>query len=385
MCLDIIWYHDDKIVRNTERVKIRIEDNRTLCTIKDVTIEDVGTYVCKAQSDIGLAVTKAKLNVQEITEEQKQDIRLKKAQQKVEKIKKEKVRVEKSRELRRRQRGSLTSEEIKPLDVKEVVAVEQAEEIKEQPKPKDKAVPIIPVLQPVSTEATAACKKIDDTEETTEEFSQTAKTIISTKESLSVSEIHTDTDLGEVDKHKPKSRTAKTKTSESVSEEVVVTEVNLEEVIKRVEEIIINEEIRMAKEVSEVLDFIRVKEFGPGENPLRELAEIGYLVRNGITVKEVTVLYNEDKFPYLKTPESQSAMVNVVERKGYGPLISEVLTEETTVDEKVMAATVGFRAFMKMVELKYATVEEVITLFKPDDFITHAWEITEVLEVLSTQ
>lgn len=106
MCLDIIWYHDDKIVRNTERVKIRIEDNRTLCTIKDVTIEDVGTYVCKAQSDIGLAVTKAKLNVQEITEEQKQDIRLKKAQQKVEKIKKEKVRVEKSRELRRRQRGS---------------------------------------------------------------------------------------------------------------------------------------------------------------------------------------------------------------------------------------------------------------------------------------
>lgn len=38
-------------------------DKKTSLTIKRVTKEDEGTYVCKATSDIGLAITKAKLNV----------------------------------------------------------------------------------------------------------------------------------------------------------------------------------------------------------------------------------------------------------------------------------------------------------------------------------
>jgi len=60
---DVIWYHDDQIIRNTDNVKIRIKDNKTTCTIKKATKEDEGNYVCKATSDIGLAVTKAKLRI----------------------------------------------------------------------------------------------------------------------------------------------------------------------------------------------------------------------------------------------------------------------------------------------------------------------------------
>jgi len=71
----------------------------------------------------------------------------------------------------------------------------------------------------------------------------------------------------------------------------------------------------------------------------------------------------------------------LVERKGHGPLITQVLTEETTTDESFVAATVGFRAFMKMVELQHATVEEVITHFAPEDFRPRAWEVTEISEV----
>lgn len=62
--LDIIWYHNDKIVRNTKNIQIRIKENKTTVTILKVTPEDVGTYICKATSDIGLAVTKARLYVQ---------------------------------------------------------------------------------------------------------------------------------------------------------------------------------------------------------------------------------------------------------------------------------------------------------------------------------
>lgn len=379
---DIIWYHNDKIVRSTDKVKVKIHDNKTTCTITGVTKEDVGTYVCKAISDIGLAVTKAKLYVQEITEEQKKELRVKRAKEVEEKVKKERVLIEKRREERKKKRGSTTIEpDILPVDVTEVQPIEKVEEMPEKPeKTEEKAQPIMPVLEPVSTEAVATCKKIDDTEEVTEIEHKAEKTI-SPQEPLEIAEIQPEDESRDIKEKKPKSRKAKPEIVQPVSEEATLTEVKLEEVIKRVEEIILKEEIRMAKDVSEILDFIRVKEFGPGEHPLRELAEIGYLIRTGITVKEVTVLYHEDKFPHLKSPEAQSAMINVVERKGLTPLITEVLTEETTVDEKVLAETLGFRAFMKMVELKHATVEEVITQFIPDDFIQKVWETTEVTEV----
>lgn len=332
---------------------------------------------------MGLAVTKGKLHVQETTEEKKKEIRIKRAKETEEKIKKERVTIEKTREERKKRRGSLKTEpEIKPVDVEEVTVIESVEKIEETTKEIGKAKPIMSLQEPVSTEAIATCKKIDtEEEEEVTEIEERAEKVIPTQDSLSVEETKITDELKEITEKKPKSKRAKPSTSEQLLEEASITEVKLEEIIEKVEELIVSEEIKMAKEVTEILQQIKAKEFGPGENPLRELAEIGYLVRNGITVKEVTILYHEDKFPSLKSPEAQSAMVNVVERKGHGPLISEVLTEETTVDEKILAATVGFRAFMKMIELKHATVEETITMFKPEDFIQHAWESKEITEV----
>lgn len=347
-------------------------------------VHHAGSYVCKAVSDMGLAVTKAKLHVQEITEEKKKEIQVKRAKETQEKIKKERVKVEKTREERKKKRTSITTEEIKPVDVEEVTVIESVERIEETTKEIAQAKSIISVQESVATEAIAACKKIDTEEEIVEEIEERAQKIIPTQESLSVEETKITDEVKEIKEKKPKTRRARPSTSEQPVEEATITEVKLEEIIEKVEELIVNEEIKMAKEVTEILDQIKAKEFGPGENPLRELAEIGYLVRNGITVKEVTILYHEDKFPSLKSPEAQSALVNVVERKGHGPLISEVLTEETTVDEKVLAATVGFRAFMKMIELKHATVEETITMFIPEDFIQHAWESKEITEVTLT-
>jgi hypothetical protein len=60
---DIVWYRNDKAIRNTKNVQIRIKDKKTSCKILKVTPEDEGIYVCKATSDIGTAVTKAKLQV----------------------------------------------------------------------------------------------------------------------------------------------------------------------------------------------------------------------------------------------------------------------------------------------------------------------------------
>lgn len=361
---------------------MRIEDNKTSCTITEVEKDHVGTYVCKAVSDSGLAVTKAKLHVQEIPEAKKKEILIKKAQERQEKVKKERVTIEKKRDEKRRKKAlSVQEEETKPLEVSEVTPIETTEHIDTEEAKPEKAKQTLDIQEPVKTEAIATCKKIDDTEDISIQETMKAKELLSPTEPMVSEEILPSDTIKDISETKPKTRKAKVDIQEAISEFANITEVRLEEVIERVEKIVRQSEMKMAKEVSEMLEYINVKEFGPGETPLREIAEIGYLVKNGISIKEVTVLYHENKFPSLTTPQAQSALVNVVERKGHGAIISEVLTEENTIDEKELAATVGFRAFMKLVEANYVTIEEVITSFTPEDFIQRAWESSELTEV----
>lgn len=378
---DIIWYHNNKIVRNTDRLKVRIEDNKTSITITDVAPEDVGTYSCKAISELGTIVTKAKLYIQEIPEHKKQEIHLQKAKQEEERIRKERVTIEKKKTMRRKKLmyGISDEEETQPIDVTEVQPIETTEEIKEKPDEQVRVKPTLDILEPLKTEAVASAKKIDSTSE--ELPMEKAVEKLSPTEPTYSEQILTEEIIKDIEKLIPQTERAKPAVQQDESQYADITEIKLEKIIERCEKIIRKSELKMAKEVSEMLKFVKAKEFGPGESPLREIAEIGYLLKNGITVKEVTVLYDEDRFPSLKSPQAQSAMVNVVERKGHGALISEVLTEDTTVDESKLAATVGFRAFMKMVEANYVTIEEVITNFTPDDFIQRAWESSEVHEV----
>lgn len=254
------------------------------------------------------------------------------------------------------------------------------------------------------TEATASLKKIDDQKprELIPKPEERAKRIIEERESVVISEI-TSEDTAPVFTVDTKLDRAQV-TSEilqkiSVSEtqvETGVQETKRTEKQKKIkkakaekikEEIIVREIVEqqkenIAREVDDIMEMLDVKEFGPGESPLRELATIGYLVRQGVSVNEINeCLYRTEIFPALKTPDAQNALVQLVERKGHGPLITQVLTEETTTDESFVAATVGFRAFMRMVELQHATVEEVITHFAPEDFRPRAWEVTEISEV----
>lgn len=384
--IDVVWYKNDKLVRNTENLKIRIQDTKSILTIKSATLEDVGTYTCKAVSEIGLAVTKAKLYVQELPQYEKQQIQLKKAKELEEKIKLEKVTLDKKKEERKKSRGSVSFEKGKELGsvtVQEVHTTENTEIIEETLEKEVKAKPIMPIMEPVSTSAIATCKKIDSVEETVKERPEIkAKVKISELQPITVSTTVLEDSIREIqEEKKPKLRKAKSELIERVSQTATISEVQIREVIERVTKIIKREEKHMTKAIEETLEFTKVREFGPGETPLRELAEIGFLFQKGVTVDDVTVLYQADKFPGLKTPVAQSAMVNLVERQGHGALISQVLTEETTTDERIVAATIGFRAFMRMVEMKHATVEEVIVNFAPDDFKTPAWESVEAHEV----
>ena len=454
---DVVWYKNDKLVSNTQNVKVRIsdEEKKTSLTIKHATEEDDATYVCKATSEIGLATTKAKLRVtdvtgkttffdeEEVVEEQVTEVKpkekpkkkkpeLKKAKETKEKVKTERVKIDKKEVRKEKLVPKEQPEEKKIVDVEETQVLETTEIIEEQPTEISRAKKVVPIQEPLVTEATASLKKIDDqkaremvskpeerakrvveeregvvvvSEVATEDIAQDftvesvvdrAKITSETLQTVSVSEVHTEAGVQEMKRIEAKQRKAKKTvvTEEEIFEEKpreVITEekpkkkkkdkIKVKEEVT-IEEIVERQRENIAREVEEIMEMLHAKEFGPGEAPLRELATIGFLVRQGVSVNEINEsLYRTDNFPALKTPEAQNALVQLVEREGHGPLITQVLTEETTTDESVVAATVGFRAFMRMIELQHVTVEEVLTHFAPEDFRPRAWEVTEATEV----
>ncbi|XP_011704408.1 PREDICTED: titin [Wasmannia auropunctata] len=427
---DIVWYKNDKLIMNTENIKIRIfdEESRTTLTIKQTTKEDDATYVCKATNEIGMLITKAKLHIdtsesqptlddkeeekpkkQEEKPYKKKKTELKKAKEIKEKVKAERIKIDKEEIHEEKLIPREQIEEKGIVDVKETQLLETTEFIDDKLEQVSRARRIVPIQEPIVTEATASFKKIDDQKlrEHIPKFEEHAKQIVEERESVVVSEIMSE-DIASDFTIKTKLDHAQV-TSETL-QKVSVSEAHIESSVqemKRIEtkqkkmkkikaekikedttvkEIVERQKENIAREVDEIMAVLDAKEFGPGESPLRELATIGYLVRQGVSVNEINqCLYRTDVFPALKTPDAQNALVQLVERKGHGPLITQVLTEETTTDESFVAATVGFRAFMRMVELQHATVEEVITHFAPEDFRPRAWEVTEISEIETEQ
>lgn len=303
--------------------------------------------MCKAVSDIGMAITKAKLQVF-------------KAGEKIKKVKakeiKEKTKIEKV----------VKREE-------EVVEKKTAKKVIEEPK--EEGI----ITEEVHTEETPKpIKKIEK---------EKAKVVVSEAEHVETTDVAT---YKKVDK---KEKIVKKEKGESVltpHDYLVSSQQQKEETVEPFETLVdtqkgivrmVEGDSRVVAEINELLEVINAREFGPGESPLRELAKIGYMLRNGITIEQIESMYDSEYFPALRVPQSQSALVQLVERQGHGALITEVLTEETTQDEDVIAAKVGFRAFLKMVEMKHNSVEEVIAHFYPEDFKPRSWEQREANEV----
>lgn len=133
-------------------------------------------------------------------------------------------------------------------------------------------------------------------------------------------------------------------------------------------------------EISKSLESLN--DFGPGTDTLKELVVIDYLMKRGSSTEDIKNIYNSNGFTALKQPESQFALVQLIEREGHGKIISEILVAEHITDDELLASTVGFHALMKMIELNHTTVEEVITHLSSEDFVRQEWKSIESKEVL---
>lgn len=338
-----------------ERVKIRTEEKTATLTIYPVEVEDFGFYKCRAMSDAGSCESYAKLiesTTETLTEEERAELDAQfESKRKVSikngngRSKKVEVVIEESEETLRKKAERKSLRETKRKE-KETKVVEEL------------------VKQELETSLQEKVK-----------FSQESSTTLTTS---TTSELTQDVKIA-----KDRATVKFKEHRETLIEEVITTET-----VKEFERMVITEKldvsdvesVKHSVQVNEILTNLKAADFGPGEAPLRELATIAYMVKHGVNVNEINSFYQADNFPALKTPESQSALVLLLEREGYASIVTEILTE-TDMDEAQLAATAGFRAFMRMIELNHASVEEIITHFSPEDFFMHEWKLEQADEV----
>lgn len=324
-------------------------------TIYPVEVEDFGFYKCRAMSDAGSCESYAKLiesTTETLTEE-------------------ERAELDTQFESKRKRSGNGRSKVEKKVEV----VIEESEEVLRkkaerkslrETKRKEKETKVV--------EETVK-KELESSLQEKVKFSQESSTTLTTS---TTSELTQDVKIA-----KDRATVKFKEHRETLIEEVITTET-----VKEFERMVITEKldvsdvesVKHSVQVNEILTNLKAADFGPGEAPLRELATIAYMAKHGVTVNEISSFYQADNFPALKTPESQSALVLLLEREGYASIVTEILTE-TDMDEAQVAATAGFRAFMRMIELNHASVEEIITHFSPEDFFMHEWKLEQADEV----
>lgn len=326
----IIWYFNNRAMINGDRYRIVTNEAKSTLLIKSVTPEDFGYYVCKAMNDAGEVTTRAKL------------IESSKAYMTAEEIEENQKKIE-----RRLAKKTKTSRKASITEGK--------------------------ASSSVNVEATVKSERRSN---------KSSKTISS--ESV---------DVAASFKTKSKKQAPRTERREDISSELTITKTEniiVQQVettfIKEVEHrtcektITINDlkdinDLKNSNEVNDIIQKLSSKSFQCGEAALRELATIAHMMGKGLNIQAIEKLFQANLFPELQTPESQCALVQILERHGHATLVSEVLSEksETEIDENFVA-TAGFRAFIKMIETKRVNVEEIVLSILPEDFTASNWK-----------
>lgn len=306
--------------------------------IMNVTYDDIGYYSCKLINEIGMTMTRGKFDI------------------------------------------STTSTNI-------VETMTTGRKAKGKKKVVKKVVPVI-----IPSAYSSSSEDAQETQSVTVEYKpatevQTTMEVIKVREPVSilveqsgVSEVMevkdrkiADAEMTKISEETVTTTTTTTTTSVEVTETVKSIRSKISQKSITIEDMI---EIKQHREVNTLLETIHAASFGSiGESALRDLASIGLLVRHGCTILEIIYMYEQNIFIALQKPEAQSALVQLVEREGHEELIGQIFSESTTEDETILAATVGFKAFVRMIERCEITIETVIRKFVREDFISQDWKI----------
>lgn len=332
-------------LRASDKYRMLVEESEATLEILKITNDDCGYYNCKLINEIGMTMTRAKFDISStstVVEEVKAKTTVKKKAGKKSMAKRSNVN----------ESHTLHRTEIQIVPASTVETTVNIVKIKQ-------AVPILVEHSEVSEVMKVVDRKVADAEQV--------------QRSRIIEQIDEEEEVEEEEESVKVEKEYTERKSVEITESVKIIRTKITQKTIKIEDIY---EISRHEEVQWLLESVEAESFGKtGEEALRDLATIGVLLRYGCTHYEITYMYEQNIFVSLQKPESQSALVQLVEREGHEELITQILSESSNEDETILAATVGFKAFIRMIQTYEITIETVIRKFHREDFISHDWKI----------
>lgn len=326
--LAIVWYHNNKALIHGEKFRIITNEIKSTLTIKCVQREDFGYYVCKAINDAGDVTTRGKL-------------------------------IESS--------AFMTSEEVeKKKEKSEKRLAKKGKSSKRSSKTEVKSSSSVNVEATVTSQKrTSSSSKTIGESNVDASASFKTKKIVGTKVDRKIEE---------------SSELTITKNKEvyiQETEETYITEIEKKtcHTVITINNIHDLENIKSSKDISDIMTKLKSSDFGNETEAVKELVTINYMLQNGLNSVEIQKLLELKYFPTLLNTSTQSALVQLLEREGHEKFVAEILSEkdEKEIDENFLA-TVGFRAFLNMIETHKEAAKDIILLLKPEDFTSANWK-----------
>lgn len=332
-------------LRASDKYRMLVEESEATLEILKITNDDCGYYNCKLINEIGMTMTRAKFDISStstVVEEVKAKTTVKKKAGKKSMAKRSNLN----------ESHTLHRTEIQIVPASTVETTVNIVKIKQ-------AVPILVEHSEVSEVMKVVDRKVADAEQV--------------QRSRIIEQIDEEEEVEEEEETVKVEKEYTERKSVEITESVKIIRTKITQKTIKIEDIY---EISRHEEVQWLLESVEAESFGKtGEEALRDLATIGVLLRYGCTHYEITYMYEQNIFVSLQKPESQSALVQLVEREGHEELITQILSESSNEDETILAATVGFKAFIRMIQTYEITIETVIRKFHREDFISHDWKI----------
>nr|XP_036671085.1 titin isoform X4 [Drosophila suzukii] len=362
---DIQWYFNNVQLRASEKYRMVVQEQEASLEILKIANEDCGYYNCKLINEIGMTMTRAKFDISSTSTE-------------VEETKtKTTVKKKAGKKTTIRRSGASESQTVQKTEIR-IIPASTAET----------TMNVIKVRQPVSilvekSEVSEVLevkdRKIADAEKRSSHIIEEVEEL-EEEEEIEEKAQHDEEEDIEVKVEQKETYTSSKRIEITKTVELIRTKIS--------QKIITIEDVQVLshhEEVQWLLESIEAESFGQiGESALRDLATIGLLLRYGCEHYEITYMYEQNIFISLKKPESQSALVQLVEREGHEELISQILSESSNEDETILAATVGFKAFIRMIQTYEITIEIVIRKFVREDFISQDWKICGKERIVET-
>ena len=117
------------------------------------------------------------------------------------------------------------------------------------------------------------------------------------------------------------------------------------------------------------------REFGPSSEPVKEMAAVGYMLREGVTTDEVMTFADSGLLPALKRPQVQAPIVTMTADKGHIVTVCEILTDETVKEIK------PFDKKDKEAAARIVEVKEILKKAKTESINIKSKFLTVVLKV----